>query len=612
MDVARSVAIFNLSVCPMEANIARILLKPKDENTRPPDLVLPMFQFDPCVMVDMFPGPALLIDADMTVIHQNIFAKSLMPPLEKREAFLETMITRCLSNNCPDTQKATLKEPTGLRHYDLYAFPVKAVQKNTVPMAFLFGRETTIEHNLTNALVDSRQMFKDLVNCSTDFAWETDSNGKFIYVSPKGILGYTAFELNGKPSGDLIIGDNDNNPFSTTRKVEEMELWLKRADGAMACLLISAVPRQDQEANWQGARGVCRDITLRREREALLRRTHRQEHVLSKIVSTIRDMTTPTDMLAKATTATLDGIPSDSCLIIQKTNHPGGDFTAEVKQQGGLPLEADFIYKLCQKAMACWTPSETADYSENIATEAMLIGTRLILMGITSHHGKNNGAIFLIRDKDNHWQEDEVHLFNGITTHLGIALEQVITHEELERRAFTDELTTLLTRRAFTKEITKRLKNQTRSRRDGAMLYLDLDNFKNVNDSKGHAHGDMILKQLAKIIRDNIRVGDYAARLGGDEFAIWLDEISAKDTLAIAHNFVASGARLCHLADVEGPPLSISLGIAISHPEDDQTFDQLMDNADKALYQAKSAGKATYALYDPATENTRQKGENDA
>lgn len=596
----------------MESNIARILLKPKDEKKQQVEPVLPMFQFDPSVMVDMFPGPALLIDADMTVIHQNIFAKSLLPPLENKEAFLETMITRCLSNNCPDTQKATLKELSGLRHYDLYAFPVKAVQKNTPPMAFLFGRETTIEHNLTNALVDSRQMFKDLVNCSTDFAWETDKNGKFIYVSPRGILGYTAFELNGKLSGDLIIGDRDNSPFTTTRKVEEIELWLRRADGSMACLLISAVPRQDEGSNWQGARGVCRDITIQREREALLRRTRKQEHVLSKIVSTIRDMTTPTDMLEKATTATLDGIPSDSCLIIQKTTHSGGDFTAEVKQQGGLSLDADYMYKLCQKAMAHWAPSDLAVNSENIATEVMLIDAHLILMGITSHHGKNNGAIFLIRDKDHHWQENEVHLFNGITAHLGIALEQVITHEELERRAFTDELTTLLNRRAFTKEITKRLKNQARSRRDGAMLYLDLDNFKNVNDSKGHAHGDMILKQLAKIIRDNIRVGDYAARLGGDEFAIWLDEISAKDTLAIAHNFVTSGARLCHLADVEGPPLSISLGIAISHPEDGQTFDQLMDNADKALYQAKSAGKATYALYDPVNKDTRQKGENDA
>ena len=89
----------------MESNIARILLKPKDEKKQQVEPVLPMFQFDPSVMVDMFPGPALLIDADMTVIHQNIFAKSLLPPLENKEAFLETMITRCLSNNCPDTRK---------------------------------------------------------------------------------------------------------------------------------------------------------------------------------------------------------------------------------------------------------------------------------------------------------------------------------------------------------------------------------------------------------------------------------------------------------------------------------------------------------------------------
>ncbi len=599
----------------MEPNIARLLLKPNNEDKKRDITSFPSCQFEPSMMVDMFPGPALLVDGDMNVKHHNIFAKGLLGPIHDQEVFLKSMISRCLSNACPDTQKATLDDSSGLRHYDLYAFPIKQEQtqnqgrnqgknlaKNqvsAVPLVFLFGRETTVEHNLTNALVDSRQMFKDLVSCSTDFAWETDSNGHFIYVSPKGILGYTAYELNGRNAQEMIIGAETRNPFDTMDKVTEMELWLKRADDSMACLLVSAVPVLDSHAKWQGARGVCRDITHIREKEALLRRTNKREHILNKIISTIRHITTPADMMENTLKAAMEGIKTDYACILEKTSGSGGDFTAAVWQEQGTSPDQDLIYTLCQKAREVWQNSE-----KNISkTQTFQLGALQVMMGITSHHAKDNGAIFLIRQK-NDWQDDEIHLFNGITTHLGIAIEQVITHKELERRAFTDELTGQLNRRAFTTEVTKRIKGQIRSRTTGALLYIDLDNFKNVNDTKGHAHGDRILKELARIINENIRIGDYSARLGGDEFAIWLDDVCEEDALFKARKFIAAGSQLAHIADVTGPQLSISVGLALCQPDNPQTFDELMKNSDDALYQAKSAGKATCVMYDPDAPQT--------
>ena len=587
----------------MEPNIARVLLNTNDEDRKKNINLPPACQFDPSMMVDMFPGPALLVDGKLDVKHHNIFANSLMGPLQDRETFLKSMISRCLSNGCPDTQKITLDDSNGLRHYDLYAFPVKPEQAS--PLVFLFGRETTIEHNLTNALVESRQMFKDLVSCSTDFAWETDINGNFIYVSPNGILGYTAYELNGKNSHELIVGMDEKNPFDTMDKVNEMELWLKRADGSMACLLVSAVPMLDNRAKWQGARGVCRDITAIREREAILRRTRKREHVLNKIISTIRNMVNPDDMLNSAIGATLEGIKADYGCIIQKTECPGGSMKAEIKQEQGALSDPDLAYTLCQKAIEAW--QQTGDIARK--TGIVTIGNHQVLMGITSHHTMDNGAIFLIRNNSAQWQDDETHLFAGITTHLGIAIEQAVTHKELERRAYTDEMTGLLNRRAFGSEVNKRLKNQTRSRKDGALLYLDLDNFKNVNDTRGHATGDRILTELARIINENIRIGDYSARLGGDEFAVWLDEVSETDALLKAENFIAAGIRLSHIADVTGPQLSVSVGLAISHPDEEQTFDQLMKNADMALYQAKDAGKATCVIYNPDKKTDRIGGD---
>ncbi|MCF8474907.1 MAG: sensor domain-containing diguanylate cyclase [Emcibacter sp.] len=593
----------------MESNIARILLNNSNSNNNnkkniTQNQILPaLCQFNPSVMIDMFPGPAVLVDGDMNIHHYNVFGKCLLGSINNKETLLQSMVLRCLSNNCPDTQKTTLDNSDGLRHYDLYAFPIKQEQTNQPNMVFLFGRETTIENNLTNALVDSRQMFKDLVSCSTDFSWETDNKGNFIYVSPKGILGYTAYELNGKNSYEMIVGGNENNPFDTMDKVNDMELWLKRSDGSMACLLVSAVPVLDNRAMWQGARGVCRDITHIREREAILRRTQRREHVLGKIVSNIRDMATPATMLENTMTATLEGIDADYCCIIQKKHQPDGHFKAEIKHHKGPSIEDGLREELCQKAVCRWSDTKT----QKQKTEVIQIGRYRILMGITNHHGICNGAIFLIRAiKTNHkkndlkhdeWQENEKHLFTGITNHLGIALEQITTHEELEKLATTDELTGLLNRRAFNQEATKRILHQKRSQKTGALFYIDLDNFKNVNDTKGHAQGDEILVEISKIISESTRIGDYAARIGGDEFSIWLDDISEKDALLKAHNFVAAGSRLALLADVSGPQLSVSVGIAISNPKDNNTLKDLMENADSALYQAKSAGKASYVIY---------------
>jgi len=580
----------------MDPNIAHILLDTAEKNNKPDTIMPDQSRFEPSVMVDMFPGPAVLVDGDMNVHHHNVFAKSLLTPFENGEAFLKKMISRCLANSCPDAQKIALEDGEGIRHYDLYALPLQENNQKTAPLVFLFGRETTVEHNLTDALVNSRQMFKDLVSCSADFAWETDYYGNFIYASPRGILGYTAFELNGRNSQEMIIGDSDNNPFATMEKINEMELWLTRADGAMACLLISAVPVLNDQVEWKGARGVCRDITHIREREATLRRSHKREHVLDRIVATIRNMVTPADMLENALGATMEGIEADYSCLIQKVTHADGSFKAVVRQQKGELADEDMIYSLCQKAMALWVSPEDARPPR---TQTLQIGPCQILTGLTRHHGTDNGAIFLIRDKAKTWHEDEIYLFDGITTHLGIAVEQLVTYEELERRAFTDELTGLLNRRAFDAEVTKRLHNQQRSRKTGALLYLDLDNFKNVNDSKGHACGDMILQKLSRIIDDNIRVGDYAARLGGDEFAIWLDEISEKEAALKAHNFVVAGAGLARLANVDGPQLSLSIGVAICRPEDQDSLDGLMKKADEALYQAKAAGKSASVIYDP-------------
>jgi len=266
----------------MESNITRILkqanvsLKETMPNNTKNAFITPE------QIITNFNGPALLVDNTLHISPKNIYADNVIAAINNNNQTVISIIARCINNNCPDNQKITLDDETGTRHYDLFAFPVASDDINGDTSVLLFGTDTTVEHHLTKALVNSRQMFKDLVSCSTDFAWETDDNGRFKYVSPNGILGYTAYELNDKRAANLIVGDDGINPFDTLDTINDVEIWLQRSDGAFACVQVSASPIINNNSTWQGAHGVCRDITQMREREAALRRIQKKRTNLEK------------------------------------------------------------------------------------------------------------------------------------------------------------------------------------------------------------------------------------------------------------------------------------------------------------------------------------------
>ena len=130
-----------------------------------------------------------------------------------------------------------------------------------------------------------------------------------------------------------------------------------------------------------------------------------------------------------------------------------------------------------------------------------------------------------------------------------------------------------------------------------ALIFLDLDNFKTINDSLGHSVGDALLKAIASRLRECVRDTDTISRQGGDEFLIVLPELP--DAEAIAPLMVKLMERLQQPFDAEGHELttSVSIGIAI-YPDDGENFDTLLKKADMAMYRAKDAGRNTYRFFD--------------
>ncbi len=170
-------------------------------------------------------------------------------------------------------------------------------------------------------------------------------------------------------------------------------------------------------------------------------------------------------------------------------------------------------------------------------------------------------------------------------THL--AFRQLLRVAELQRQATTDDLTGLPNRRAFYSHATSRLAAEG-GHRPGALLLLDLDRFKEVNDSLGHHVGDRLLTQVSVRLAHVLRDGDLLARLGGDEFAVLLSDVDQAEALAVA---VKMRATLSEPFNLEGIGVGVDASIGLSlHPEHGQDISLLLRRADVSMYRSKRAG----------------------
>lgn len=176
-------------------------------------------------------------------------------------------------------------------------------------------------------------------------------------------------------------------------------------------------------------------------------------------------------------------------------------------------------------------------------------------------------------------------------------------HERSSHAASTDHLSGLFNRRQFIEVATRGLKLQRSRRRLLAILFIDLDRFKTINDTLGHKTGDLLLQAVAGRIRRMLEPGDQAARFGGDEFVVMLAGDRSEQQITAWVDTLAE--RLCATYSLEGRELntSPSIGIAIC-PRDAQDIDELIRCADAAMYSAKQAGRGQYRFFDPSLNLT--------
>ena len=214
-------------------------------------------------------------------------------------------------------------------------------------------------------------------------------------------------------------------------------------------------------------------------------------------------------------------------------------------------------------------------------------------------NGRSIGLVELTSERPTVLDADRLRVARSMAHMAAMLLENARLLDQLRQQALHDSLTGLANRALFRDRLAHAL--QRSARIPGArcaVLFLDLDDFKYVNDAQGHAVGDALLGIVAERLRSTLRPADTAARLGGDEFAVLIEDVIGVDDVAtVADRIVAAIARPVAIGGHE-VNVRVSLGVATS-PEGGESVDELLTNADAAMYVAKAAGKGRSAVYEP-------------
>lgn len=412
----------------------------------------------------------------------------------------------------------------------------------------------------------SEERFRNLVETTSDWIWEIDTDFNYTYVSPKvrDILGYDPGEVLGKTPFDFMPDETESGTredFSAMTQVkavfDHLEVQFAHRDGRLITLETSGVPILDKQERLLGYRGIDRDVSKRKKIEA--------ELMLSESVFT----------------NTIEGIAiTDRSGTIQRVNTAFTDITGYTAEEaiGQNPsiLKSNRHDKTFYREM--WKQLlDAGQWSGEIWNRRKDGSAYPEWLSISSIRDQNGRITHFIS------------LFHDIS-------EKKLKEEQLQFLAFHDPLTKLPNRKLFYDRASVSLSASKRANRKMALLYMDMDNFKDINDTYGHPFGDEFLCRVKDRISTICRESDTFARYGGDEFVIVLNDISNSDEVAgFAKRIINLFKEPLKVMDEEVFS-SVSIGVAI-FPEDGEDIVTLEKNADMALYEAKKDGKRQCFLF---------------
>lgn len=558
-----------------------------------------------------YPGPALIVDSRLETLSMNRRGEpiSRLLSLGDEDAAGKTFrdaVREATILNMPTKTQIELVDASPervRRFYDVSLLPCAGADKMGNDILVL-ARETTVDKSMLAALVRSRQLYRELLKCSSDFAWETDAEGRFEFISERGAAGYTASELNHMLSEELLDRslcqfEPDETPFSVTFPVVNMETWVRGVDGEARCMLISAVPILDDIGHHTGTRGAGVDVTDLRRHERAVAETQRREDLVDTLLEAIRAEFEPGNMLRVAAAEIAGAMGADlGCILTMPVN---GDDPMQSVWSETADEELTRLVELTASR-------ELQASGHSPIVQNLELDERFVLLCGTLFGDEINGGLVLVRhNRVQPWKDEDRLLLRHIASQMGIILARASHAEALERLSRVDPMTHLLNRRAFYDDADLCLARNERSGKTAAYIYFDLDDFKRINDTLGHGVGDNLLIEFSDVLKTHTRKGDLAVRLGGDEFGLLLDNCDEAGAASKADEILGALGPASQNAGVPWE-LSVSAGIALWHPGARQSIEDVMERADRVLYEAKAAGKNGWRMAPDVTRRDDDTG----
>ena len=466
----------------------------------------------------------------------------------------------------------------------------------------IYGLDISDRKRAEHALQQSNERFRGLVESTSDWVWEMDANGVFTYVSPqiKVLLGYEQQDVVGKTMFDFMpddesVGMKEQFVELVTRQDAMMALGYHgmHKNGLLRILENNGVPFFNEAGKLLGYRGIGRDITERQQ----------TEQALIKLAEGISSRSSE-GFFRSLVNHLADTLSVDYVIVVEiDEENPAIGSTIAVCALG--ESVENFRYEFegtpCQNVLA----PEFCVYENGVQKmfpqDQMLVDLKVeAYMGVplVNAEGKAMGHMALLHRKPFENLEFVKSIFQIYGIRAAAELERRLNEHRLQYLAHFDHLTGLPNRTLFIDRLENALTRASWWERLVAVMFVDLDHFKAINDAQGHAVGDAVLKAAARRLQNCLREGDSVARLGGDEFVILLDDVAQEqDVIMVSEKLVQAFAEPFSIDGFEYY-LSISIGVSVS-PRDGSNHEDLMHHADLAMYVAKEEDVSNYRLYEP-------------
>ena len=419
-----------------------------------------------------------------------------------------------------------------------------------------------------------------------------DAEGRFAFVSAacERIFGYTPEEMVGKAMIDMVVPEDRARTLAAADEImagdlkPHFENRYMRKDGRTVHIMWSARWSEADQLRF----AVARDITERKRAESL----HVALYAISEAAHAATDLAS---LFQRVHQIIGELLPAPSLFVALYDASTGQlQFPYHVDEHFDSPAPVDLAAALCSELIRTGqpllSPPETQPaLSKELRAAGELSSFCWLGVPLSAQQGVI-GALVLKSSGAARYTENDKELLQFVANQVVTAIERRQLYGRLQHMAKHDELTGLPNRALLLDRLGAALARARRNEGRLCVLYLDLDNFKQVNDSFGHAAGDLLLQEVAARLKRCVRDTDTVARMGGDEFVVVLENIKRPEHASIVSEKIRE--ILGRPVNMEGRSLSIvtSIGAAL-YPEDGEGEAQLLKHADEAMYVAKGGGR---------------------